>query len=164
MSGSISKSASAMAAMLPIGCGHLRESRDELELIAKIARDQEVLADVLAPRRGHALSERGIPQQIEAARGAFFSARDEIPGHTVLDLYDDAADLPRDDRNALPQSFRDHETEPFAQRLLDHDLGRALERVHLAVLDAVEIREEEDVRIATSVLARPVEVLLALGI
>src|ERR1700694_4497621 len=158
MSGSISKFASSIAGMLAPARGHLRERRDELQLIPKIARDQEVLADVLASGRGHPLSESGIAQQVEAAGRALLWARDEIAGHTVLDLNNDAADLAGDDRYSLPQRFGDDEAEPFTERLLDHDLGRALERVHLAVLDAVEIGEEKHVGVAARVLLGTVEV------
>ena len=101
--------------MLAIGSGRLRVGRHELELVAKIARDEEVLPDVLATRRGHALSERGIAQQVEAPRGALLRAGDEIAGHAVLDLYDDAADLTRDDGDALPQRLGHDESEAFAQ-------------------------------------------------
>src|SRR5437763_1946750 len=110
---------------------------------------------MLSPRGGHALSECGVPQKIEAACGAFFRTRHEIPGDSVLDLNDDAADLPGHHRNALPEPLGDHKTESLAKRLLDHDLGRALECVHLAVLDAVQVCKEEDVFVTARVFACP---------
>src|SRR5256886_11128514 len=164
MSGSISNGASPIAGMLATGRGHLRKRCHELELVAQVPGDEEVLADVLASGRGHPLSESGVAQQVEAARGAFLGTRDEVTRNAVLDLDDDAADLPGDDGDAFPERFRDNEADSFAERLLDHDLGGALERVHLAVLHTVEIREEEDVLVAPRMRLRSVEVLLAFRI
>src|SRR5437868_1182990 len=95
--------------------GSLRERCHELELVAEIARDQEVLPNMFASRGGHTLPERRIAQQVEAPCRAFFRARHEIPGDAVLDLDDDAADLPGHHRNALPERFSDHKTESLAE-------------------------------------------------
>src|SRR5438132_4687138 len=149
---------------LATGVRRSRDGRDKLELIAKVARDEEVLSNVLPPRLSHALAERRIAQQVEGPRRALFRTRDEVAGDAILDLDHDAAHLPRHNRDALPEAFGDHEAEPFAQRLLDHDLGCPLERVDFAVLYAVEVCEQEDVRVAAGMFFRTVQVLLALGI
>src|SRR2546430_12416475 len=147
---------------LATGVRRLRDRRDKLELIAKIAGDEEVLSNVLPPRLSHAPAEGRIAQQVEGPRRRLLRTRDEVAGDAVLDLDHDAADLARHHRDAFPEAFGDHEAEPLAERLLDHDLRRPLERIDFTVLDAVEVREEEDVFVATRVLARPVEVPLAL--
>src|SRR5439155_17918573 len=118
---------------LATGVRRSRDGRDKLELIAKVARDEEVPSNVLPPRLSHALAEGWIAQQVEGTRRALLRTRDEVAGDAVLDLDHDAADLPRHHRDALPETFGDHEAESLAERLLDHDLARALERVDFTV-------------------------------
>ena len=58
---------------------------------------------------------------------------DEVAVLAVADLQHDAAGAAADDRPALPEPLAHGEAEALAQRLLDHDVGDALERVDLHV-------------------------------
>ena len=89
---------------------------------------------------------------------------DEVAVHAVVDLERDAAAAPADDRPALPQPFADGEPEALAQRLLDHDVGRALERVDLHAADLLDVREQVDVGVAGARVVGELPVVEALGV
>src|SRR5581483_436224 len=74
------------------------------------------------------------------------------PGVAMGDLERDAADGARDDGLRLPEGLRDRETEALAERLLDDDGRRALERVDLDVRHRRQL-DDVDVRIAAGALA-----------
>src|SRR5207249_5509018 len=114
----------------------------ELELVAQVTRDEEVLSHMLAAGLAHTAAQHRILEQLDRPLRAVVDARHEEPRHSVDHLGRDAADRAGDDGDALPQGFRDDEPEALAERLLDDDHRDPLERVHLAVLHAVEIRED----------------------
>ena len=89
---------------------------------------------------------------------------DEEAVHAVFDLQRDAAAPAADDRPALPQSLAHGEPEAFAQRLLHHDVGRALERVDLHVADLLDVRQQVDVVVAGARFVGQLPVVEALGI
>jgi hypothetical protein len=59
-------------------------------------------------------------------------------------LQRDAAGASCDHGRPLPQRLRDDQAEPLADRLLHDDRRQALERVHLDVPDARQVREQLD--------------------
>ena len=77
-----------------------------------------------------------------------FDAVDEIAVLAVDDLHGDPAAASAYDRPALPEPFAHGQPESFAQRLLHHDVGGALERVDLHGTDLLDVRQEVDVGIA----------------
>ena len=64
----------------------------------------------------------------------------------------DAAGTPRYDRGFLPERLGDDETEAFADRLLYHDVRKALECVDLDVSHAGKVGEKVDLNIVLGCL------------
>ena len=106
----------------------------------------------------------GLREQLDGARRRLFDRVDEVAVLAVVDLHRDAAAAPADHRPALPQSFADGEPESFAQRLLHHDVGGALERVDLHRADLLDVRHEVDVGVAGARLVGELPEVEALGV
>src|SRR4029079_13011121 len=91
-------------------------------------------------------------------------AVDEIAVLSVDDLHSDPAAPSAHNRTALPEPFAHCQSEPFAQRLLDNDVGGALKRVDLHGTDLLDVRQEVDVRIAAPWWVGQLPVVEAFGI
>ena len=63
----------------------------------------------------------------------------------IDDLEGNPADVAGNNRTAFPQALSHHQTEPFSQRLLHHDVSGLLEGVHLMIAHAIQVREQVDV-------------------
>src|SRR4051812_20244009 len=64
---------------------------EDAQVVAQVARGQEVLADVLLAATPQRLAEGGVAEDVERAGGAGLHVVDEIPGDPVLHLERDAA-------------------------------------------------------------------------
>src|SRR5262249_58761781 len=83
---------------------------------------------------------------------AVFDGVDEVAIESVTHLQHDATGASAHDRPTLPEPLAHREPEALPDRLLDHDVGDALERVDLHVADLMEVRERVDVGIAGAFL------------
>src|SRR5215218_3613872 len=104
---------------------------EDLQVVAEIPGGQEVLADMLLAAASKSLPERGVVQNVQRALGAVLHRRDEVTRLAVLDLERDAADVAADERAPLPERLGHGQAEALARGLLDHDVRKGLERVHL---------------------------------
>src|SRR6266487_2788896 len=91
------------------------------QVVAKIARKQEMLADKLMTDPSHALAFVGIAQQVANPIGGTFRGMDQETGMIVVDLQGDAAAGAADHRLAFPKRFRHRQAKTFLHRLLQDD-------------------------------------------
>ena len=140
------------------------EPVEEHEPVAEQARRQEVRAHVLLATQSPNAGQFRVVQRLEARLGALLGRIHEPARLAVDDLHDDAADASGHRRPPLPERFADGEAEALAGRFLQYDARVHLEGVDLDRADVVQVGEDEDVRVAVSVLQRAVVVVPALGI
>ena len=140
------------------------EPVEEREPVAQQARHEEALAHVLFPAAPASGGCGGVVEDLAAGVGALLDRIDEPAGLAVADLRGDAPDASGNGRPSLPEPLRHRQAEALANRLLD-DGGRVhLEGVDLDGPDVVQVREDEDVRVAGRVGDGAVVVVPALGI
>src|SRR5438034_9207306 len=77
--------------------------------------------------------ELGVVEQVTGAEGRPFDRVDDVAGHVVDHLLAEAAADAGDDGLPLPHRLGRGELEADPHRLLQHDRGRALERVDLQI-------------------------------
>ena len=142
----------------------LEQIGEEPQVVAQQARREELAADLLLAEQRHMPVLLGVGHDLQAALGALGGRADQVPGHAVLDLQRDAADVAADDRPALPEALGHGEPEPLARGLLQDHVGVALERVDLHRADVVEVGEDEHVGVAAHVVDDALEVVPALGV
>ena len=130
---------------------------EDPQVVAQVARHQEMRAHVLLAAPAQRLAERGVAQHAQGPLGALLDARHQIAGDPVLDLQRYAAHVAADERPRLPDRLRDRQPEALARGLLDEHVGVGLERVDLDRPDVVEVVEDVDVRVAVGVGDRGVE-------
>ena len=116
---------SAAAAAAAAGAPPFERRGDDLQVVAQVARHEEVLAHVLLAAAPERLAERGVLEDVERALGALLDVVDEVAGDAVLHLQRDAADVAADERPALPDRLADRQAEALARRLLDQRRRRA---------------------------------------
>ena len=75
---------------------------EDPQVVAQVARRQEVRAHVLLAAPAERLAELGVAQHRKRALGALLDARHEKAGDAVLDLQRYAADVAADERPRLP--------------------------------------------------------------
>src|SRR5713101_3164713 len=109
--------------------------------VAQLTRGEEVGAHVLAALLAERVGAHGISEEIHRALRTLLDGVDEIAVESVADLQLDAAGPTSHDGATLPERFAHGQAEPFAQRLLQHDVGNALERIDLHRTDLVQIRQ-----------------------
>ena len=134
------------------------------QIVAQVARREEVLAHVLLAAPAQRAAELGVAQELDRALGALLDAGDEVSGDAVLDLQRYAADVPADERPRLPDRLGDRQPEALAGGLLDQHVGVRLERVDLDRPDVVEVVEDVYVRVAVRVGDGRVEEVPPLGV
>src|SRR3546814_6924219 len=71
----------------------------------------------------------GIAQHADYLLGCILGAVDKETVHAVFDLFLDTADIAANDDRAFPHGFGHCQAEAFAEGLLEHHGGPALERV-----------------------------------
>src|SRR5712664_1004492 len=99
------------------------------QIVAEVAREQEMLADKLVTDPSHALALVGVAQQVANPVSGAFGGMDQKAGVIIVDLQGDAAAGAADHRFPLPQSLRHRQPESFFDRLLQNDQSRALQSV-----------------------------------
>jgi hypothetical protein len=104
-----------------------------------------------------------MAQQVPDPERCALGGVDEKPRVMVDDLERDPSRLPSDDGLALPQGLGHGQAESLADRLLDHDVGAALQRVDRAVRIGGQ-EQDVDVRILARRLADLLQDRRALGI
>src|SRR5690349_14460422 len=102
------------------------------------ARAQEALARALLARPAQPAPERRVAEDLDAALGGLVGGGHQVAVLAVDDLQRNAADVPADRRPPLPERLGDGQAEALADRLLQHDVGLRLERVHLDRADVVQ--------------------------
>src|SRR5688572_4759706 len=107
----------------------VREVVEQPEPVLNFARRAEVLTYVFASGGAHLVGACRIVKEFEGPRGCTFDAVNEVAGFTLENLQSDAAAASADNRPTFPQALTDCEPEALPNRLLHHDIGRALERV-----------------------------------
>src|SRR5262245_62639162 len=90
---------------------------------------EKQVSDMLASGPPESLSKLGRAQQPRELVRAALDRAHQHAGSLVKNLERDAAHSARDHGTPFPQPLRDREREAFAQRLLEHHGGMALERV-----------------------------------
>src|SRR3954447_17840884 len=142
---------------------HPQQVAEDPQVIAQVARREEVGAHVLLAAAAEGLAQGGVAKDVERSGGTGINTVDEIPGDPVLDLERYPADVAADELTSLPDRLGHRQAEALARRLLDDDVRLRLERVDLDRADVVEVVEDVDVRIAVGMGDRRVEVVPALG-
>src|SRR5438093_404223 len=140
-----------------------RQVGEERERLHEVAGDEERPAHVLAAGGAHPRDELGVVEQVTGAEGRPFDRVDDVAGHVVDHLLAAAAAEAVDDWLSLPHRLGRGELEADSRRLLQHDRGRALERVDLQVGLRRQL-EYDDVRIVMRGLAQVGQDLEALAI
>ena len=107
---------------------------------------------MLLALRAHRVGAHRIGEQIDRASSARVDRIDEVAVEAVADLEHDAAGAAAHDGSALPERLAHGQAEALPNRLLDGDVGDALERVDLHVADLMEVRQCVDVGIAGALL------------
>src|SRR5918998_4915041 len=175
-SSSPSREAGAGAAVLPrswwagpahagprsgVLCPH--QLRVEGEVVAELARHEEVLPDVLLALASYGAGAVRALEDLHARIGGFRDGVDEDAAARG-DLHRDAADPARHHRPRLPERLGHHEAEALADGFLDHDIRYGLEGVDLYGADVGQVGEQEDVLVPVGVVDGPVPVVPALGV
>src|SRR5256885_10135017 len=140
-----------------------RQVGEERERLHEVAGDEERPAHVLAAGGAHPRDELRVVEQVTGSEGRPFDRVDDIAGHVVDHLLAEAAADAGDDGLPLPHRLGRGELEADPHRLLQHDRGRALERVDLQVGLRRQL-EHDDVRIVMRGLAQVGQDLEALAI
>ena len=120
-------------------------------IVLDLPQREEPLADQLASRIAHGVPQRSDPRSSSTMRSAHASmpvdevARSRRPGSAG-----GCRRRPRRRRVCPSTSPRRRRGRTPRGRLLDHDVGRSLDRVDLGVPDAVEVGEQVDVGVAAA--------------
>src|SRR3954447_12798844 len=138
---------------------HPQQVAEDPQVVAQVARREEVGAHVLLAAAAEGLAQGGIAKDVERSGGTGINTVDEIPGDPVLDLERYPADVAADERPPLPDRLGHRQAEPLTRRLLDDDVGLGLEGVDLDRADVVEVVEDVNVRVAVRVGDRRVKVI-----
>src|SRR6266511_1977487 len=109
----------------------LREQGEQRQVVGQVPGDEEVPADVLTPGGAHASDQLGIAEEMPGAEGRAFDGLHRVAGDAEDDLDRNPAGDAADDGLALPHGGSHVDPEAARQRLVNHDGGSALERVHL---------------------------------
>src|SRR6266542_248955 len=108
-----------------------REQGEQRQVVAQVPRDQEVAAYVLPPGRAHPPDQLWVAEQMPDAEGRAVDGLHRVAGHAEDDLDRNPSGHAADHGLGLPHGSGDVDPEARRQRLVDHDSGAALERVHL---------------------------------
>src|SRR5688572_8608241 len=87
---------------------------EDLQIVAQVARREEMLAHVLLAAQAQRSAEAWVIEDGSHARGALLDAVDEVARLAVLHLQRDPAHVAADERPALPQRLAHRQAEPLA--------------------------------------------------
>src|SRR5438270_11928602 len=107
------------------------EVDEQRHVVDEVARDEERAAHVLAAGGTHARDQLRRVQQVAQAEGRALHRAHDVPRDVVHDLLGQPADEATDHRLALPHRLGGTQAERLAHGLLQHDGGRALQRIDL---------------------------------
>ena len=143
-------------------CGELAE---DPQIVAQVARRQEVRAHVLLAAPARAPCRAPGRARISSARSAHCSTLETRYPVTPSSICSGMPPTsPPMNGSRLPDRLGDGQAEALARGLLHDHVGVGLERVDLDRADVVEVVEDVDVRVAVGVGDRRVEEVPALGV
>src|SRR5450756_471632 len=101
---------------------------EQQQPVVELSGREEVRPHVLSALGAHGVGADRVREEVNDPLRAPFDAVDEVAAVVVDDLELDPSGATTDDRPALPEGLTDGEPEPFATRLLHHNVGDQLER------------------------------------
>src|SRR5205807_661014 len=140
------------------------EFRIESQMIPQISGNQEVFPHSVVTGATHRLPPIRVPKELDGTVSGLLHGGHEESVASILNLNPDAAHVPTDHRNALPEGLAHDESEPLPEGFRQSDVRLPLEYVHLNRADAAEVGQKVDVRIVARMPGRPLEPQPAFGI
>src|SRR2546421_9837914 len=135
----------------------LDEFRIKSQMIPQISGDQEVFSHPVVTGATHGLPSIRVAQELDGTVSGFLHRGHEESVASILNLDPDAAHVPTDHWNALPEGLADDEPAPSREGLRQCDVRLPLEYVHLDRADASEVGQKVDIRIIAGMPRRPLE-------
>src|SRR2546430_3095730 len=133
------------------------EFRIKSQMIPQISGDQEVFSHPVVTGATHGLPSIRVAQELDGTVSGFLHRGHEESVASILNLDPDAAHVPADHRNPLPEGLAHDESEPFPEGFRQCDVRLPLEYIHLDRADASEVGQKVDIRIIAGVPRRPLE-------